>query len=73
MMTSYAKMAQASLQDFNSVFECYNLTDFFRAVDTEEEIITYATENRKAGFFLSSKLFIHESVLSVFFTLLAKT
>ena len=54
MLISLFKSGQSMVNDLEGIFDCYNLTSFFRAVDTEEDIINFATEQEKNGTFLSS-------------------
>ena len=54
MLISLFKSGQSMVNDLEGIFDCYNLTNFFRPVDTEEDIIKFATEQEKTGSFLSS-------------------
>lgn len=55
MLLLLAKSTQSTLNDIKGIFKCYNLTNFFRGVDTEQEIIDFAIEREESGSFLSSK------------------
>ena len=46
-----------SAQELDETMKCYNLTNYFKPVATEEELVSYAVSG-KTGAFVSSKALI---------------
>jgi len=55
MAVSYGEMALSTLKEFRDIFDCYDFTNYFKGVPSEDDIVDYATENKDIGSFLSSK------------------